>query len=360
MTCFRYDVFLPDFMGLVPTNLTFYCSFHQRYSNHALLSEEDDDLFLLIENFEESGGVCQDVGNGEGAGPPILDVHIPSNLEVDPNAWFSNEFTFSPFYTKATTLEPDSTSMSSSAPSSMKVTEVSDRLTVESCWDESTNSVDLTVHFSDVEPTSSGTLPWIALGFRSSEICAMTPPEGGDTPMILITHSSAESAPIAHSGDLVPGAKGMSQEAFGQMYQSLVPLDETVGYSSVSLSTPMVNLAASERSMADEDTVSLSFKQDVGTKPDTMYFTYAIGAESQLGVHTTRACFELVEFPSCSAPSSESSAANGGISVGIEDLMSESSQKVTTESEELQSGANIMSVIAPLLLATSTMALIVF
>lgn len=326
-----------------------------------MLSDEDDALFLLIENFEESGGVCEEVGNGEGAGPPILDVHIPSNLEIDPNAWFSNEFTFSPFYTPATT-ESVSSSTSSVAASTKAVTEVSDRVTVESCWDESTNSVDMTVHYFDVEPTSAGTLPWIALGFRSSDVCAMTPPEGGNTPMILITQSSAEAAPVAHHGDLVPGAKGMSQEAFDSIYQSLVPLDESEGYSGSSLSTPMISVTASERSIdtADEDTVSLSFKRETDTKPDTMYFTYAIGVESQVGVHTTRACFEIVQFPSCSAPSRESSTAKDGVSIGIEGLISEGSKKVTTKSEESLSGAVITTAIAPLSLALITLSVVMF
>lgn len=307
----------------------------------------------MIENFLESGGVCEDVGTGEGAGPPILDVHIPSNLEIDPNAWFSNVFTFSPYWTPATS-DAESLSASSSESLTKAVTEVSDRVTVESCWDENTNSVDMTVHYFDVEPTSAGTLPWIALGFRSSEVCAMTPPEGGNTPMILITHSSAESAPVANSAELVPEAKGMSDEAFGAIYQSLVPLEDSVGYSSVSLSAPMVFLAASERAISDDDTVSLNFKQDADAKPDVMYFTYAIGAESQLGVHITRACFELVEFPSCSESSSASSTADGAVSVGIEDLIAESTQKVSASSEEPSSGAHAMSVIATILFAFTT------
>lgn len=40
----------------------------QRYSNHELLTDEDDDLFMLIENYEEIGGTCVNIGGGEGAG----------------------------------------------------------------------------------------------------------------------------------------------------------------------------------------------------------------------------------------------------------------------------------------------------
>merc|ERR1719223_953770 len=72
----------------------------QVYRNHALLDENDDDLFLLIENFEALGGVCVDPSDfeGGGVGPPSTDEHIPSNLEVDPLSWVSNEVTFSPVW----------------------------------------------------------------------------------------------------------------------------------------------------------------------------------------------------------------------------------------------------------------------
>ena len=306
---------------------------------------------MLIENFEKIGGTCVDVGSGEGAGPPILDVHIPSNLEIDPNAWFSNEYTFSPYWTPAIADSNSSISGTNSAPPSNRtVTQVSDRVTVESCWDDSTNSVDLSLHYFDVEVTTAGTLPWIALGFRSSDVCAMTPPEGGYTPMILITHSSVDSAPIAHSGELVPEAKGMSQEAFGTVYQSLVPLDETVGYSDVSVNAPMVNFASEKYSIADEDTVTLSFKQVMDQTPDVMYFTYAIGATSQLGVHITRACFELTDFTSCSSSSSE-----GGVSV-----VSMIDEKVSTKSDGETSEANDLTTGSSLLFASITVILALF
>lgn len=321
-----------------------------------MLTDEDDDLFMLVENYQKNGGVCEDVGSGEGAGPPILEVHIPSNLELDPNAWFSNEFTFSPYFTPATS-DTASSDMSSSASSNKVITEVSDRVTVESCWDESTNSVDMTVHYFDVTPTSAGTLPWIALGFRSSDICAMTPVGGGNTPMVLITHSSAESAPVAHSGELVPEAKGMSPESFGAIYMSLVPLAESDGFSSVSVSAPMIDFAVGDSTIADEDTVSLSFKQIVEEKPDVSYFTYAIGAESQLGVHVTRGCFELTDFASCSKSSSGSSASNVSVSTGIQDLMPESSQKVSTRSDERENGGQKIVSALPLSFAVISIAL---
>ena len=301
---------------------------------------------MLVENYQKNGGVCEDVGSGEGAGPPILEVHIPSNLEIDPNAWFSNEFTFSPF--APATSDAASSDMTSSASSIKAILEVSDRVTVESCWDESTSSVDMAVHYFDVAPTSAGTLPWIALGFRPSDVCAMTPVGGGNTPMVLISHSSADSAPIAHLGELVPEAKGMSPESFGSIYSSLTPLAESDGFSSVSVSAPMIDFAVGESTIGDQDTVSLSFKQTSEKKPYALYFTYAIGAQSSLGVHLTRGCFELTEFSPCTKSSSSSTASSGSVSTGIQDLMPESSQKVSTRNDERQNGGQKIVFTIPL------------
>jgi hypothetical protein len=340
----------------------------QRYSNHELLTDEDDDLFMLIENYEEIGGTCVNIGGGEGAGPPILDVHIPSNLEIDPNSWFSNEFTFSPYWvpTSKDTVSSDTTS--SSQQSSKAITEVSDRMTVESCWDDNTNSIDMSVHYFDVEPTSAGTLPWMALGLRSYARCAMTPPDGDNLPMILITQSSADSAPVASLGELVPEAKGMSPDAFGAIYQSLIPLEESDVFSSHSVSAPMVDFASGQSSIADDDTVSLSFKlkRDSEEKPDVMYFTYAIGTESSLGFHVTRACFELSEFPPCVSSSTDSAAAKEGVTVSIGDLMSQNIQNgnsqtapITTESNESR-GQMMSTILYPLSFVVVSVALVLF
>merc|ERR1712072_887872 len=66
--------------------------FLQSYKNHRVLTDDDDDLFELVENLEAIGGSCPLVSgmtddNGDATlGPPTLEVHIPSNLEVDPNS----------------------------------------------------------------------------------------------------------------------------------------------------------------------------------------------------------------------------------------------------------------------------------
>jgi len=329
----------------------------QRYSNHKLLTDDDDDLFLLVENYLELGGTCESVGGGA-IGPPISEVHIPSNLEVD-ESFISNEFTFSPFWQDQSSQENESV-LSDGTESSNAVTEVSDRVVVESCFDDSTNSIDMSVHFLGIETTDIGTLPWMALGFRSSDMCAMTPPDGGSTPIILITHSSTEADPVAHSGDLVPEAKAMSEESYAAIYQSLVPLDESVNYTNVSVGAPMLgssssSFAARTSSIADEDTVTLSFKRAVESKPDVMYFTYAIGAQSQLSIHTTRSCFELRDFPPCST---FLASAVDSVSVSISDLIAESSETATAKSDDMLTSGSHMPVVSAMLTLSFTIVLI--
>jgi hypothetical protein len=294
----------------------------QVYRDHRLLDPEADaGLFQIIENYEAMGGVCIDLranatadggGGGAGFGPPVLedDEKIPSNLEVDPMSWFSNEYTFSPVWdsTSSSVDEPPPSSSSDT----LELIEVSDRLIVESCADEF-GSVHLSFHFMDVEPTSDGLLPWMAIGYRETDLCAMTPTDGGSTPIVLLTQAEVGGVPVAHKTQLLPDAKGLSDTAIETMTTSMTVLTEEAEYSDVSV-TLAENLSSSSSSMAsvtavevtrsspsslteEEGTVSLHFKQapaiDAPAVGGTMYFTYAIGATSRLGNHETRGCFEI-------------------------------------------------------------------
>jgi len=293
----------------------------QVYRNHKLLTDEDEELFKLIENYQAIGGECVDIramGEGDGnVGPPVLDEEekIRSNLEVDPLSWASNEITFSPIWevpVKETvaTLDFDESTMAASASSNSKsVLQVSDRITVESCYDESTSSMDMSIHFHDIEPTFDGKLPWMAIGYRPTELCAMTPPDGGVTPIVLVTHSEEDgSMPEAHKTMLLPEAKAYSQDAFSSIMTSRKPLGDVEDYMDVVVEAPMVvsntaiQVARSSSTSSSEDTVSLHFKQVVegNTKPEVLNLMYAIGMTSQLGSHTTRGCFQLQDITPCS------------------------------------------------------------
>ncbi|KAL7536637.1 hypothetical protein ACHAXR_010642 [Thalassiosira sp. AJA248-18] len=314
----------------------------QVYRNHELLTDgEDEELFKLIEAYEAVGGVCAEISRpGEESGPsgPLAEGTVPSDLEVDPLSWVSNEITFSPIW-EVPTKEYTADESPSSSSSGKSVLEVSDRLTVESCYDESTQSLDMSIHFHDVEPAGDGLLPWMAVGYRPSDLCAMTPPEGGVTPMVLVTQASEDAAPEAHKTSLLPEAKRFDDVAFSSMYTLMRPLGDIDGYNNVSVEAPMVSadIKVARTSFVTEDTVSLHFKQEVEGKPDVMNLMFAIGGGSQLGFHTVRGCFQVQATP-----------CGGGSSMDTENLTidlsggEENEEKTVDLLETDKSSANVV------------------
>jgi len=292
----------------------------QFYANHSLLSDEDDDVFDLVQNLEASGGSCPLLTGGLGSdgeesgasfGPPTNEVHVPSNLEVDENSWVTNVYTFSPVW-KPPLKEQG---CSGASAEQMAVTEAG-RVTVESCYEPSTNSVKLAFEFQNIEaiPTETGMqLPWMSIGYRPDEVCSMTPVDGGDTELILISQSETENFPKAYTGTMGSNTKRFDPSALGSIYDSLQPLEASVGYSGVSLAAPM--LGASDGSMISrsattvrDGSVVLTLSQEFEKKPDVMHLMYAIGMSATLGIHTSRSCFEIVEFPTCSTNSPANNA----------------------------------------------------
>jgi len=314
--------------------------FLQVYRDHRLLDPEADaGLFELIENYEALGGVCVDLraadatadggGGGDGAtfGPPVLEEEdkIPSNLEVDPMAWFTNEYTFSPVWDASSSSSSFTSAVTDEIPpasaSTSQTIEVSDRLAVESCTDGA-GSFRVAFHFRDVEPDADGLLPWMAIGYRASDVCAMTPPDGGPTPMVLLLQTDAGVAPVAHKVLLLPEAKGASDEAFATMTSSMKALSDEGGYSDVLVTTAAASSSAevsrsSPSSLGEmEGTVSLRFKHTPvdasATTGGMMYYTYAIGTTSLLGFHETRGCFEVPAAPCGDGMSEGGDGLDGG------------------------------------------------
>jgi hypothetical protein len=285
----------------------------QVYQNHALLTDDDDDIFDLVQNLEASGGSCpllttgtgpegEEDGEGMAFGPPVNEVHVPSNLEVDENSWFTNVYTFSPVWQPPMKVEEYG-----AASEGVAVMEEG-RVRVESCYDPSAKSVNLSVEFLDIEtiPTAEGLrLPWLSVGYRESEICSMTPVGGGDSKIILVNQPPNQNFPKAYMGSMGPNTKRLEQSAIGSIYGSLWPLEDSVGYSGVSLSAPMLGgppiMASRSSNTASSTSVVLSFRQDFEEIPESMHLMYAIGMSPQIGIHTSRSCFEVEEFPTCSS-----------------------------------------------------------
>ena len=300
--------------------------FLQSYTNHELLTEEDEAQFLLDQALEATGGSCPQIESEGVAGPPVgLTEPVPSNLEIDPNAWFSNVYTFSPIWEPPVEEEEDNDM--SSAMGGAAVTEAGS-VVVESCWDPNTSAVDLTVTFTDSGDGSE--LPWMALGYRKDEECLMTPRGGGDSEIILLSNDPQNNNILgAFYGALSPAAKSFDADAVGAIYASLVALDQATGFSNVQVSvlSEEEDTAISSASLKmPEGSVQLHFQQSMEDAPDVMYLMYAIGSSPQLGYHGSRLCFEVVDFPNCTTSSSskesdevsteESSATTSGTTGG--------------------------------------------
>lgn len=279
--------------------------FLQKYSNQTLLTDDDDYLFLLDEALEAIGSSCQQIiMEGGSSGPPTGEtVHIPSNLEVDPNSWFQNEYTYSPIWESQVEDMDDGIS---SGESSFAITEAGS-VTVESCYDATTNSVDLKFKFMDIEMVEGGTqMPWIALGYRDTDECLMNPRGGGDTEIILLTSTTSEESLLApHFAILPVAARSFDGSAVTSIYDNMVPLSEKEGFSSVQMFLPLAISEAVSRSVApasgdDADKVVMHFQQSVTEGvPEVMHLMYAIGNSAKVGYHKTRECFDITEFPAC-------------------------------------------------------------
>ncbi len=285
--------------------------FLQKYTNQSTLTDDDDYLFLLDEALDGIGGSCvQIASDGEGGPPTSETVPIPSNLEVDVNAWFENEYTFSPVWEAPETDESVSTGESSVA-----ITEAGSVI-VESCYDATTNSVDLKFKFIDIDMVDGlAEIPWIAVGYRETDECLMNPRGGGDTEIILLSAPSSEDAMVAPFFAILPtSARTLDGSAVTSIYDSMIPFQEKEGFSSVDLYLPVAMSEALSRSGTpsaatgqDSDKVVLHFQQAMTDgAPQVMHLMYAIGNTGTLGYHKTRECFDITEFPIC--PNRESAS----------------------------------------------------
>lgn len=272
--------------------------FLQAYSNQTLLTEEDDYLFLLDEALEAIGGVCEKMEMG-GGGPPSGDtVPIPSNLEVDTNAWFSNVYTYSPVWQTPLANEKEM----DNGETGMATSDIG-HVVVRSCYDKSDKSVQLSFEFTDIEVVGEGELPWIALGYRETEDCLMNPSDGSDTEIITVT--SKEGSADVYSGILPKAARTFDDTAFTSIQESLTPLAETDGYSEVKLHLPSTSMAITKSEHNGRDSVTIHFKKSTAKAPEVMHLMYAIGSTPEFGYHRVRKCFDITEFPICPPKSSE-------------------------------------------------------
>ena len=126
-----------------------------------------------------------------------------------------------------------------------------------------------------------------------------------DTDIVLIATDPMTMTPSATKGVLPASARSSSPGALGSVYASLVPLEEELDFSNVTLTTPW-DVAAQTRSIDDADAaVTLRFRQTMNEIPEVMHLMYAVGTGPQLGYHAMRMCFEVTEFPECASAGEE-------------------------------------------------------
>jgi len=241
--------------------------FLQHYSDHELLNESVEAPFLLDESYEAAGGSCPQMADGV-SGPPVLEKPVPSNLELEDASWRSIVWTGSPVWTPP--AEPDISNPT-----------ITDGLTVDSCWDESTGSVRVTSNFKMETPV------WAAIGFRTGDSCAMTP-VGGDDGEVVFAHQDAKGKYSVMYGPLPASSKKISDKIKTSFYAGLLPVDKCDGFSSSSVEHIGGHL-------------KVTFQREYPLKPRALPLTYAWGSSKEYGYHKSRGCFNLGKLPACSS-----------------------------------------------------------
>eukprot|EP00441_Pelagodinium_beii_P020106 CAMPEP_0197666050 /NCGR_PEP_ID=MMETSP1338-20131121/61372_1 /TAXON_ID=43686 ORGANISM="Pelagodinium beii, Strain RCC1491" /NCGR_SAMPLE_ID=MMETSP1338 /ASSEMBLY_ACC=CAM_ASM_000754 /LENGTH=700 /DNA_ID=CAMNT_0043245017 /DNA_START=29 /DNA_END=2131 /DNA_ORIENTATION=+ len=265
--------------------------FLQSYSNHALVTEDDTEAFLIDDAFVAAGGSCPKVGGGETSGPPVGEVeHVPSNLEVDLAAWRSIEYTLSPVVEYVKAAEP-CTSEVSSGNGMMRLT---DEIYVQGCWDSDSSALSVMLR------AKMERIAWSAMSFRESSECLMTPRGGGDQESILALPARTGDAYSVHFGPLSPAMKRFEDAAIANYVEQMTPIEEMDGMGG---SAAFVN-----------GELQFSFARKYESKPDSFYLNYALGNGKTVDYHKTRGCFELKDVPMCmgSAQVPDASDMSGG------------------------------------------------
>lgn len=268
--------------------------FLQKYTEHFLLTDEDDALFLLDQAFIAANGTCEEIGGGGEGGPPVGEVEpIPSNLVVEDEAWFTNEVTFSPIWEPPAAVTDGASNLwgGSNGP----YTTPTDFGLATTCYNSVTGTVDVSFSFTEILAETEEDFPWVAIGYRRTEECLMTPRGGGDSEIIFV--GSSDFGISASLGSLSPNAKRFDAEAFASLLSSQVPLEEAENFSNHELLLPF-GARATKSNTDDDSFMSLRFSQTM-EKPEVMYMMFAIGSSPAIGYHSSRGCFELTEFPDC-------------------------------------------------------------
>lgn len=280
--------------------------FLQHWESHRVLEELEADEFLLDEAFIASGGSCpQRVRNRTSDGPPTGQVaHVPSNLEVDPAAWRDIVHTGSPIWRPPPVAEAAASGASTGAAATIAEVAIARGAAGALACLASVNASGATVRLRlRVELEDAA---WIAVGFRRTEECLMTPRGGGDGEVVYAWPEQGGAEYSMRFGQLPPTLKSFSGDSGGRF---LANLDTFGAGSAQDLSEASVEHTGGE--------VLLSFARRYPSVPEgPLQLSLAVGLSGALGYHRLRECFALEALSPCPATSAAcaacSAAACGG------------------------------------------------
>lgn len=258
----------------------------QYYSNHALLTEKDRDLFWLDEAYEQAGGSCPEQSRVGDGGPPVGMEEVPSMLMKDEHAWRSIEYTFSPVWEgEAPSTETDSSIVQNDDTEYFgAITKASDHVSIQTCHDMKNNNIKLQVTYADLS-SEDNILPWVGLAFRTKNECTMFPRDSQNgTESILVFQDDDKLTPYQYY--ITRDTMSISPTTSETPYKSN-PLSNVSSYSNVKLTS-------------DENSITLSLVKNVHPD-DAKHLTYAIGTSNQFGYHKERTCFTVSEYLSCNS-----------------------------------------------------------
>lgn len=159
----------------------------------------------------------------------------------------------------------------------MKIT---DGVQQQSCFDEKSSSVQVSM---DITLEKS---VWVAVGFRSTEECLMTPRGGGDGETLVALPGKDGGYTLSH-GLLSPALKSFDAGGAEAFVAGITPIgnlpDLYVGGS--------VELSGGNFMMA--------FKRKYKVQPKHLNLTFALGSSASFGYHANRGCFIVSDLPAC-------------------------------------------------------------
>jgi len=253
------------------------------FYDHKLLTEEDEDIFLVDQKYD-----CPLKSGSETDGPPVagLDEEEPSHLNVDETGWFEFEYTYSPSG-PASPEEAQREAEASSKPAASAVAASSSSFATQTLEDAGEIRVCMDGDKLVGEATfDTEEQSWVSVGLRPSDspaYCSMTPAE------IAVVEYPEGAAKVTY-GTLLPSVHKFS----------LTP--EELKAQNALLKSPEENDELTLTSKYADGITTLKFTMaNAAAYSSRLPLTWAAGKDPTLGYHRLRGCVEFNDVPACGA-----------------------------------------------------------